>query len=544
MASQQDLQDLLRLITARKVPMMTAMGQVKALQAANLRSIQQIADALPDEVEGALGDSKTAKSLQSACKSYLKRPSNKRAGDAPTSRPGGKRPRVEPGASSGIESEQQSTDQEDALALPVITDEHGIDGVSIYTNRAPVMLAFAVELLRFTMPEQPLSSRLSLAQAVVSANSRSKAVSIGLNNSIPEGVSWGEGQPKVTVMGRSITILKRGDYHASPAHEVAVPTAITMANAKLTTNTPSQVGVDESIIRPPRWTTSTQVTLKSSTFVARVSTIGQPSQVPSILHSLLTSEPSLQTATHNAWGYRVDQGDQDGDRNAGTREDCEDDGETGCGEFILRLMRETRVTGAIVVLTRWYGGEMLGPDRWRLMRICVTEALSNRLRLPQSSAGHDGAAVWALDLQHMANNPVGKNNSSQGHDGCDRSVVGAAIHRPESARAYLLKSFASGHISKGHTIGGNTVSKSRHSDKEESENELRQNLGKFLGALRLLFESWAPQISPQEMDRRAWQFYVQVRPDVESGPSGWGAKGWLNLSSVLQLRYQRKSETA
>lgn len=37
MASQQDLQDLLRLITARKVPMMTAMSQVKALQAVNLR---------------------------------------------------------------------------------------------------------------------------------------------------------------------------------------------------------------------------------------------------------------------------------------------------------------------------------------------------------------------------------------------------------------------------------------------------------------------------------------------------------------------------
>jgi hypothetical protein len=38
MATQQDLQDLLRLMTVtRKTPMLQAMGQIKALQAINLR---------------------------------------------------------------------------------------------------------------------------------------------------------------------------------------------------------------------------------------------------------------------------------------------------------------------------------------------------------------------------------------------------------------------------------------------------------------------------------------------------------------------------
>jgi hypothetical protein len=38
MATQQELQELLRLLTqARKLPMMQAMGQVKALQAVDLR---------------------------------------------------------------------------------------------------------------------------------------------------------------------------------------------------------------------------------------------------------------------------------------------------------------------------------------------------------------------------------------------------------------------------------------------------------------------------------------------------------------------------
>jgi hypothetical protein len=37
MATQNDLQELLRLLTARKMSMMAAMGQVKALQTKNLR---------------------------------------------------------------------------------------------------------------------------------------------------------------------------------------------------------------------------------------------------------------------------------------------------------------------------------------------------------------------------------------------------------------------------------------------------------------------------------------------------------------------------
>lgn len=37
MATQQDLQELLRLQTARRMPIKDAMGQIKALQAASLR---------------------------------------------------------------------------------------------------------------------------------------------------------------------------------------------------------------------------------------------------------------------------------------------------------------------------------------------------------------------------------------------------------------------------------------------------------------------------------------------------------------------------
>ncbi|KAF9875987.1 hypothetical protein CkaCkLH20_06433 [Colletotrichum karsti] len=507
MASHQDLQELLRVIAARKVPMMTAMSQVKALQAVNLRSIQQIADAEPDVIEDALGDAKTAKAIQSACKAHLKKPNTKRAGGSLSRSNDGKRPRTEKptGDDASAESAQQDADSlEDSLALPVVTDENEIAGTSVHTNRAPLMLAFAVELLRFTMPEQPLSSRLSLAQAVVSANSRSKAVSLGLANAQAEDGSWGEGQPKVTVMGRSITVLKRGDYHTQQEGDTTAAT---------TTATSTQQKQSSTTTKSSPWTTSSQITFKSSTFVARVANLEHPSEATSLIRSLLSSEPHLQTASHNAWGYRVNRAVPGGGETGDVREACEDDGESGCGEFILRLMRESGVANAVVVLTRWFGGEMLGPDRWRLMRTCVTEALSERLRLPRGEVAHDGVALWALDLQSMSNNSMGKSSQSRSRNDWNQTIVGAATHRPESARAYLLKSFPSEDEAGEQPEEGNKPkSRSKKTSKSDLEAEKLQNLGRLLGALRLLYESWASHLTPVEMDRRAWTWTNSAKP--------------------------------
>lgn len=106
---------------------------------------------------------------------------------------------------------------EASLTLPGIkVSDEKLTSTVLITNRAPLLLAFAVTLLKYTMPTQPLSSRLSLAQALVSANSRTKAISIGLENrASAEEEGWGQGQPKVKVMGREISVLKRWGYDAS-----------------------------------------------------------------------------------------------------------------------------------------------------------------------------------------------------------------------------------------------------------------------------------------------------------------------------------------
>ncbi|RMZ92093.1 hypothetical protein DV736_g663, partial [Chaetothyriales sp. CBS 134916] len=101
--------------------------------------------------------------------------------------------------------------REAALTMPTVSwDEEALSRVSIETNRAPLFLAFALAVLNYTHPEQPLSSRLSLAQAVVSAGAQSKAKHIGLaSGPTAEEDGWAMGQPKVSLMGRQVAVMRR-----------------------------------------------------------------------------------------------------------------------------------------------------------------------------------------------------------------------------------------------------------------------------------------------------------------------------------------------
>lgn len=470
----------------------------------------------------ALKDAKAAKSLLAACKSYIKS-GPKRPAEETGSATSTKRSRMEKDP-AGMSAEEQ----EESLRLPVSADEAKIAETIVLTNRAPVVLAFAVELIRYTMPEQPLSSRLSLAQAVVSANSRSKAVSLGLEKGPPaEEGSWGEGQPTVTVLRRQVSVLKRSGYEWKGDEEVkdreggggAAPAATTHQHQAFS------------------WSFSSTLYFKSSTFVAHVTTIEHPSERARLIDSLMDAKPHLKTATHNAWGLRVRKPIIGVTSAESTIEDSFDDGETMCGAFVQRIMREAGAVDILVVVSRWFGGILLGPDRWRLIRNCVTQALAGRLRLPGSEVSLGGEALWALDLEAMRSKATG----GLSHDtSYNQPVVGAVVHRPESARAYLLRSFATAPVDVPKAeAGAGSPTRGKASAKSLSqalEAQKEENLSLLLGAIRLLYDSWADHLTPAELDKKAWDWYVAVRPDVESGPAGWGAKGPVLLQSILDLR--------
>lgn len=69
-------------------------------------------------------------------------------------------------------------------------------------------------------------------------------------------------------------------------------------------------------------------------------------------------------ATHNTWGLICDEGSIKND-----------DGESGAGMVILRMLEREGVRDHIIVVTRWYGGKHLGGDRFRHVQTAVKHYL-------------------------------------------------------------------------------------------------------------------------------------------------------------------------
>lgn len=72
-------------------------------------------------------------------------------------------------------------------------------------------------------------------------------------------------------------------------------------------------------------------------------------------------------ATHNTWGVLLPDGPLKND-----------DGESGAGMVILRMLEREGLQGHIIVVTRWYGGKKLGGDRFRRVQDCVRHYLETR----------------------------------------------------------------------------------------------------------------------------------------------------------------------
>jgi len=75
----------------------------------------------------------------------------------------------------------------------------------------------------------------------------------------------------------------------------------------------------------------------------------------------LKRDKSYAKATHNTWAMLQ----SDGTQRKG------DDGESGAGNVILRMLEREDLRDHIVVVTRWYGGKHLGGDRFRHVQTCV-----------------------------------------------------------------------------------------------------------------------------------------------------------------------------
>lgn len=354
------------------------------------RRPESIASSNLEILKPIFSDDKVAKQVWSAAKRSNKKRANGESDAAPS--PAKKKARLEPGQI------QTPAEIETSLALPDYTlDELALSEISIHTNRAPLVLAFAVTLLKYTTPSQPLSSRLSLAQAVVSANSRTKAVNIGIESGkSAEEEGWGEGWLKIRVMGREIRAMRR-------------------------------------------------------------------------------------------WGYDP----------TSTGEKTESEQKDGTQESVT-------VAGNL--------------------------------------NGEEDTPLWGIDLEALKKRAAGQSSSTFIATGTD-----LPIYTPQSARSYLLKSFETPPVPANVTDAEEISKPARKQAKKPAAGSIaaqkERNLGILLQTLDIVFSSWADTLDRTELDRRAWAWYVRVRPDVQSGAAGWGGKGVVRMEDILKLKreYETKS---
>ncbi|EED17858.1 Impact family protein [Talaromyces stipitatus ATCC 10500] len=116
---------------------------------------------------------------------------------------------------------------------------------------------------------------------------------------------------------------------------------------------------------PPDWILSDIVTEKKSVFVGRAA--------KAYLDYLLATDKKVASATHNISAWRIRERKDDNIERI--FQDCDDDGETAAGGRLLHLMQLMDVWDVLVVVTRWYGGILLGPDRFRIINNVGKDAL-------------------------------------------------------------------------------------------------------------------------------------------------------------------------
>lgn len=115
--------------------------------------------------------------------------------------------------------------------------------------------------------------------------------------------------------------------------------------------------VPTHILPCPAITASECLTDRKSIFQGRAAPVTSLAEVKVVLAKLYSNR-KIARATHNIYAYRIRRGQY-------FDQDNEDDGETAAGSRLAHLLTLMDAQNVLVVVTRWYGGVLLGSDRFK-----------------------------------------------------------------------------------------------------------------------------------------------------------------------------------
>ena len=143
-------------------------------------------------------------------------------------------------------------------------------------------------------------------------------------------------------------------------------------------------------------------------------------------------------------------------------QDFHDDGEGGAGIKIMHLLQDSNVRNVLVIVSRWYGGILLGPARFMYITdaargvleqggylqqpraLALTNTAADLAPMEQSSSS-EGEAEVGISLQHAVTKPpssftkAGYNLPKPNHDAGEYDMLqGASACWCEDISAYTL----------------------------------------------------------------------------------------------------------
>eukprot|EP00667_Euglena_gracilis_P017613 EG_transcript_18587 len=127
--------------------------------------------------------------------------------------------------------------------------------------------------------------------------------------------------------------------------------------------------------------TGEPITDRKSTFQAFCAQVHSVEEVQYVLRAL-RRDANIAAAAHpaiHAFRFQDSQGR--------LQESLDDDGETGAAERLLYLLQVGDARDVLVVVTRWFGGILLGPDRFRHISNVAKDLLQQQRHINQKGGG-------------------------------------------------------------------------------------------------------------------------------------------------------------
>ncbi|KAG4106079.1 UPF0029-domain-containing protein [Neocallimastix lanati (nom. inval.)] len=130
----------------------------------------------------------------------------------------------------------------------------------------------------------------------------------------------------------------------------------------------SNAPIPEGVELPEIFSSAEPIVDRKSVFIAHIAPIQYVTQVGMVVRELLKNK-KIAKATHNMFAYRIEE--EGGVINEGN----DDDGEHGAGMTLAGLLEVIDARNVFVMVSRWYGGIKLGPDRFKHIKDIALQLL-------------------------------------------------------------------------------------------------------------------------------------------------------------------------